>query len=600
MPGATPKSKPTVIPDVPSIVVELVTAPKPERVRPVPNVGQNGHATPRQDSDTYWLGRAFDRVAEGCTRNDTGLWLACQLRDSGLSEDDAQTVMLEYADTVRHDGPHAYTDGEALASLRSAYKRAPREAARSAGTRQAKSEPARPASEEGDSTNATNAKNPPQDGGAIHAFSEYVSTPPGKMPEADPTMYYGVAGDIVGATAPESEASPVALLVQVLVCAGNVVGRKRYMQIGATRHYPNLYALLVGKTSRARKGTSWDYVVHVFYQVARDWLDKHVVTGLSSGEGIIHSLRDVTDGEDVSPGEVLRRDKRLLALESEFASVLSQATRTGNILSHVLRQGWDGVRIATLTKNSPEQATETHVSVVGHVTQAELIACMTTTDVKNGYANRFLFVATERSRLLPYGGDLDAIDRALGPYLETLRAALDWVQQHPGQARFDESARAIWPAEYRRLNEEHPGLFGDVTDRGAAHVLRLALLYAILDQSLDISADHLRAALALWKFCEASARYIFGDRLGDAIADSILEALRATPDGMTRTELYDHFGHNVSSAKIGAALVALKTAGLAYMEQKAATGEKGRPPERWKATHSTQQTQESAREPGAA
>jgi hypothetical protein len=269
-------------------------------------------------------------------------------------------------------------------------------------------------SQESDSRNARNAKNPPQGDAPFSAFSEYVSKPsppepepgkqPGEMPTPDAAMFHGVAGDIVDAITPESEASPVALLVQLLICAGNVIGRTRYIQIEATRHYPNEFALLVGKTSVARKGTSWGHVAHVFEKATHDWLVTHLVTGLSSGEGIIHALRDIRAGEDVDPDDVLRRDKRLLALEGEFASVLHQATRQGNILSLILRHGWDGTPIGNLTKNSPERATDHLISVVDHITQAELIACMTTTDVMNGYANRFLFVATDRSHLLPFGG----------------------------------------------------------------------------------------------------------------------------------------------------------------------------------------------------
>jgi hypothetical protein len=204
---------------------------------------------------------------------------------------------------------------------------------------------------------------------------------------------------------------------------------------------------------------------------------------------------------------------------------------------------------------------------------------MTSTDAHNGYANRFLFVATRRTRLLPHGGDLDAITRALAPHLPRLSDALTWAKT-PRRVAHARDAYALWEQEYERLSTGHPGLFGAVTARAEAQVTRLALVYAILDRSQDITAAHLRAALALWQFCEDSARAIFGDRLGDPIADGILDALRATPDGMTRTELYEHFAHNVSSAKIGAALAALMAADLAYMV-KEATGEKGRPTERW-------------------
>ncbi len=79
----------------------------------------------------YWLGKALARViphAGDLGRSETGFWLACQLRDTGLGEIEAEPLLREYAARVPsgHDDP--YTEQEALASLRQAYlgdKRAP-------------------------------------------------------------------------------------------------------------------------------------------------------------------------------------------------------------------------------------------------------------------------------------------------------------------------------------------------------------------------------------------------------------------------------------------------------------------------------------------
>jgi hypothetical protein len=77
---------------------------------------------------TYLLWRALARVAPGRPngRNDTGLWLACQLRDNGCTESQAAAVMCSYASRVPL-GPHPYTEDEALATLASAYLRPRRE-----------------------------------------------------------------------------------------------------------------------------------------------------------------------------------------------------------------------------------------------------------------------------------------------------------------------------------------------------------------------------------------------------------------------------------------------------------------------------------------
>jgi hypothetical protein len=411
-------------------------------------------------------------------------------------------------------------------------------------------------------------------------------------PKLDSAAFYGVAGDIVSAIEPHTEAAPVALLTQLLVCAGNAAGRYVYYRQEADYHYANLYATLVGDSAKARKGVSWGHVNRVMRDADPTWAAKHVIGGLSSGEGIIHALRNVAGDQipDGDEGELLR-DKRLLAREGEFASVLAQKARDGNILSAVLRDAWDGVTLGSLTKNSPERASDTYLSVIGHITQAELVKHMTATDLLNGYANRFLFVATRRARLLAHGGDLDAITRATAEPIDRLREALMWART-PRHIAHDKPAYDLWEAEYKRLTTGHPGLFGAVTSRAEAHVTRLALVYAILDCSKFVTVEHLQAALALWQYCEDSARYIFGDLIGDTVADRVLAALRAAPDGLTRTEISELFDRNSAKARIDTALAELERARLAY-RVKETTGERGRPVERWKAYTDTKETKKT-------
>lgn len=117
-----------------------------------------------------------------------------------------------------------------------------------------------------------------------------------------------------------------------------------------------------------------------------------------------------------------------------------------------------------------------------------------------------------------------------------------------------------------------------MTSRSEAQVLRLACIYALMDSSVAIEREHLKAALAVWDYAEASARYIFGDATGDALADAIEEMLSGTPEGMTRAQIRDAFGRNKSSERIGRALEMLEEYGRA---SKKAEYTGGRPAERW-------------------
>jgi hypothetical protein len=96
---------------------------------------------------------------------------------------------------------------------------------------------------------------------------------------------------------------------------------------------------------------------------------------------------------------------------------------------------------------------------------------------------------------------------------------------------------------------------GAVIGRAEAQVMRLSAIYALLDKSRLIRPEHHLAAMALWKYCEESARWIFGTSTGNRNADKILVALRHAPTGMTKTEIsVEVFNRHASSADIDEAL----------------------------------------------
>jgi len=273
-------------------------------------------------------------------------------------------------------------------------------------------------------------------------------------------------------------------------------------------------------------------------------------------------------------------DKRLLALEPEIASVLRVTIRDGNTVSATIRQAWDTGNLQTLTKNSPAHSTAAHISIVGHITKNELRRYMDNTETANGFANRFLWVCVQRSKVLPEGGQLLSVD--FDSMVNRLRDAVNAAKTRSVLTR-NEGARALWHIVYENLSGGKPGLFGAVTGRSEAQVMRLACLYALLDQDTCIQRVHLEAALALWGYCEDSARYIFGDAVGDPIADTILLALNdASKTGLTQTDIHKLFNHNTPANKINHALANLSDARLAQAQSE--TGRVGRPTVKWFST----------------
>ena len=401
---------------------------------------------------------------------------------------------------------------------------------------------------------------------------EMLKPPEGWPDPPAPAAYHGLAGAIVNTIAPHTEADPVAILAQLLIAFGAAVGRGAWFSVEATRHHPNEFLVLVGDSSKARKGSSWDHV-HRLLTTADPAIAARTLTGLSSGEGLIWAVRD-PQGQD--PGAT---DRRLLVVEPEFASVLKATSREISTLSPTLRSAWDGRPLAILTRTAPARATDAHISVIGHITATELRHHVNPVELANGLLNRFLLVSCRRVRLLPEGGDPDplhrsGLDRQLAKALHAARDA--------GQLRLSHPAREYWHVAYHRLAEPQTGIAGAIGARAEAHTIRLALIYALTDNARQIQPAHLNAALALWDYAQRSATWALERTAGDPLAQQIHTALKHAPDGLTRTQLRDLLHRNPTTTQLDQALAALAHDGK-ITSQRILTA--GRPAQLWTATH---------------
>ena len=404
------------------------------------------------------------------------------------------------------------------------------------------------------------------------AGSELLPAPAGWPAPPAAAVYHELLGEIVNRIAPHTEADRVAILTQLLVAFGAVVGRGAYYQVEATRHHPNEYMCLVGDSSRARKGSSWDHVRRLIIN-ADPSLEPRVLTGLSSGEGVIWAVRDPTAQDPGIP------DQRLLVIEPEFASTLKAASREISTLTPTLRSGWDGRPLAILTRTAPARASTAHIALIGHIAQHELRRHTTSLELANGYINRVLLIACRRQRLLPDGGDPDplaatGLDRLLAAALRHARTA--------GQIRLDPDARELWHHAYRTLaTQPQDGIVAQITARAEAHVIRLALLYTLTDGKRQIATPHLQAALALQDYAARSAAWALTGATGDPLAEQIHATLQHHPGGLTRSQISQTLNHNQPAGQIDHALHALHTAGRVTATQ-IPTG--GRPAQLWTAT----------------
>lgn len=374
-------------------------------------------------------------------------------------------------------------------------------------------------------------------------------------PVLNDVALHGLAGDVVRVLEPHTESDPAAILFQFLLYFGNAVGRGPYYQVEGDRHYTNEYGIMAGKSGKGRKGTSAGRVRQIFEIADLEWATKCTDGGLSSGEGLIWKIRDPETKTKNGEVEVVDQgvsDKRLLCSESEMAAAFMVMQRPGNTLSRIVRDLWDRGNVGSMTKNSPAKTTGAHVSIVGHITSDEIRRLLDGTSAVNGFANRFMMWLVKRSKVLPHGGNID--EKELKELARQVALRLGDASAR-GRVTMTADAAALWEHVYPDLSEGAPGLVGAITGRAEAHVVRVAMIYALLDSKGQIGEVHLKAALGVWEYADLSAAYIFGDSTGDPIADDVMTALRgAGEEGLSRTDIRDICGHARRPASVDASL----------------------------------------------
>jgi hypothetical protein len=272
-------------------------------------------------------------------------------------------------------------------------------------------------------------------------------------------------------------------------------------------------------------------------------------------------------------------DKRLLAYEPEFGKTLTVSGRDGNTLSGNLKTLWDEGN-GEILRSKPLRATDAHISIIAHCTPFELAKKLQSekrTETLDGSFNRYLWCRVSGSKpTLTRDGDFSILDKFISPLQDAITRA-----KTIGRMRRSEDAEALWCANVTRLR-----FAGDATpccDRARPQVLRLSMLYALLDGKATIDLLHLKAALAVWNYCEASAKEVFrgsGESVEtSSLAVSVLGIIEGK-NGINRSEILRLLPRATKANALTDALCSLQANGLAHPKQLASDGA-GRPAERW-------------------
>ena len=403
-------------------------------------------------------------------------------------------------------------------------------------------------------------------------------------PVMDEKGFHGPLREVVDIATENSEASPVAIAANYLAMFAACVGRGPYQEIGDGICHARPFMLLVGKSAKARKGTSEDTPRKILEcsdsQLAKEnqghrRLKVHT-GGLSSGEGIGYALRDpVEDKKGVVTDEGVT-DKRLLIIEPEFANAMAAASREKSTLSGTIRNLWDGRTIEPLVKNSRWKATRPHGVIMGHITVHELLKKTSDVDAYSGFLNRFVMLYVARAKLvsdpLPTTNEkIIHLARCFGSIVQT--ATENFNAENQRKIVFSAAGKGFWNEIYPELTRDIDGITGALMARAEIYCRMYAMEFALLDKAQQIEICHIEAAMAWNKYWRESVEYIYGDESAlqeleaiDKLADEVLAFVKEH-QGCSRTDLTTWFRHDYKAERVDMGLERLFGAAPARLKQ---------------------------------
>jgi hypothetical protein len=201
------------------------------------------------------------------------------------------------------------------------------------------------------------------------------------------------------------------------------------------------------------------------------------------------------------------------------------------------------------TKTNRLYASHPHVAISGAITPHELKSLMSSRDMSNGFANRFLMVWAERSQVLPFPqstpeAKVMALARRVQGLLEFAQAQNFAVQNHLVM-QLSIQAQKLYAELYH--SELGASLGGErvtaLLERRAPMLLRIAMVLALTDLEVEISEQHLVSALAWIRLCTQTVQFVFSNARDDraaarveAMAERLMVFLR-TRGKATRKEI---------------------------------------------------------------
>lgn len=369
-----------------------------------------------------------------------------------------------------------------------------------------------------------------------------------KMPDAiGEDAYYGIAGRHLRNVEANSEAHPAGILGLFLSGFGSIVGMSAYMRVEDNLHYPMVNVIVTGQSSRSRKDTAMGRALRPLKAADPVWGTLRIKQGFSSGEAVAAYFERLYRTE---------QPLRLFVTDTEFKTTLTICGREGNTLSEMYRHMFNGDALEVNVKKSKDVIWVPYScgTSAGLITKTELQEVLKESEMASGFVNRYMTLLIHRVRKISRPAKV--VDPVMMAERENivreLQSVLAWILSRSKDVDATDGSIGLkmsWGGEAGRMWDDFYSRLGDddaeYLTRAEVFVMRLSMIYALLDRSDTIQPVHLRAALAVWKYAEESAHLVYGNPQPSSVVKVLNRALVA--GHLKRGAVYNMFGKHGSS-----------------------------------------------------
>ncbi len=243
-------------------------------------------------------------------------------------------------------------------------------------------------------------------------------------------------------------------------------------------------------------------------------------------------------------GELNGEKKVRLIQVSELLSLLAKAKQEslGNIIPELTGLYDCPDRVNPPISKGTADCKEPFVSIMAGTTQAWLQKALTERDIYGGFANRWMYFFGLPKEPNPNPPKINPDNR--NGLIEAINRIRLWAKDVPnGELTISDEASTLfaeyYAQYYRRCQQE--GLIPTLIVRIQDFIWKLALLYAAIDLSETIKADHLKPAIAVGDYLELSVAEVFRNfavSRGKEMESKVLDLLRSAGKPMPQREVY--------------------------------------------------------------